>query len=177
MLYVVCYDVTSHTSLLSLRYTSVADYYSACRHIVVHFSAVEPNAGLSQVAKAAAQHVCRCGRVSCHLLRHFHYVTRHFYFIRVPCYRWSIQPQVFNYWLNTVTILHPYILILFTNLTSVFLSDMYTTPLTNSTSLVLHLYMVIRKINRMNECVRCSYSSVVPSEFYLHVPLLIVTNC
>jgi len=42
MLYVVCYDGTSHASLLSLRYTSVADYYSARLHIVVHFSAVEP---------------------------------------------------------------------------------------------------------------------------------------
>ena len=42
MLYVVCYDVTSHTSLITLRYTTVADYYFARRHIVVHFSALDP---------------------------------------------------------------------------------------------------------------------------------------
>jgi hypothetical protein len=42
MLYVVCNDVTSHTSLITLRYTTVADYYFARRHIVVHFSAVDP---------------------------------------------------------------------------------------------------------------------------------------
>jgi len=35
-------------------------------------------------------------------------------------------------------------------LTSVFLTDIYTTSLTNSTSLVLYLYMDIQKIKWMN---------------------------
>ena len=42
MLYVVCYYVTSHTSVITLRYISVADYYFARRHIVVPFSALDP---------------------------------------------------------------------------------------------------------------------------------------
>ena len=42
MLYVVCYDVTSQTSLITLRYTSVAVYYFAPRHIVAIFSALDP---------------------------------------------------------------------------------------------------------------------------------------
>ena len=37
------------------------------------------------------------------------------------------------------------------HLTSVFLTDIYTTTLTISTSLVLYLYMDIRKIKWMNE--------------------------
>jgi hypothetical protein len=42
MLYVVCYDVTYHTSLITLRYTSVADYYFARRHIVAPYYAPDP---------------------------------------------------------------------------------------------------------------------------------------
>jgi len=40
--YIVCDDFISHTSLNTLRYASVADYYFARRHIVVHLVAVVP---------------------------------------------------------------------------------------------------------------------------------------
>jgi hypothetical protein len=43
------------------------------------------------------------------------------------------------------------IIIIFKHLTSVFLTNMYTTTLTISTSLVLYLYRDIRKIRWMNE--------------------------
>ena len=44
-----------------------------------------------------------------------------------------------------------YIIIIFKHLTSVFLTDIYKTTLTISTTLVLYLYMEIRKIKWMNE--------------------------
>jgi len=56
-------------------------------------------------------------------------------------------------------------------LTSVFLTDIYTTTLTISTSLELYLYMDIQKIKRMNEWmtedhnVNCPHFCVNPSLF------------
>ena len=65
MLYVVCYDFTSHTSLITLRYTTVADYYFARRHIVAPYYASDPEHLLNLIVISLGESVITKQAVSC----------------------------------------------------------------------------------------------------------------